>query len=186
MDKFDIGNILQIEELTSELDFERASALQLKLRWMVKKDESLRPIRDHLRLMIKNYENQNWFDIGVISQEEINESEKAEVLVSSENRFIFERRKLIRNKLAEYGLKQSDLANILGHRSNYMSELMNGVRSFSKDDIVIIHRLLKIKLDFLIFPFVKDEVARHIKSTLFALNNSKIKLSKKDLDFTLA
>jgi hypothetical protein len=64
-----------------------------------------------------------------------------------------------------------------------MSELINGVRPFSKDDIVVIHRLLKIKLDSLISPFVKEDVARHVRTTLETLNKQKVKLSKKDFDF---
>jgi hypothetical protein len=87
MDKFDIDNVLQISELSSELDFERASALQLKLRWMVKEDESLKPIRDHLRLLIRKYETKNWSDIEAISAEQIDQNEKAWRLVSSENKF---------------------------------------------------------------------------------------------------
>lgn len=183
MDKFDLDNILQIAELSNELDFERANTLQLKLRWMIKEDESLKPIRDHLRLLIKKYENENWSDIDYISSEQINLNAKAEVLVSSENKFIYERKELIRNKLKRYGLNQADLAKILDHGNNYMSELINGVRPFSKDDIVIIHRLLKIKLDLLIFPYVKEEVAKHVKDTLLALNKSEIKFSKKDFNF---
>ena len=55
MDKFDIDNVLQIVELSNELEFEKASALQLKLRWMQKEDESLSPIREHLRLLVRDY-----------------------------------------------------------------------------------------------------------------------------------
>jgi transcriptional regulator with XRE-family HTH domain len=185
MDKFDIDNILQITELSNELDFERANALQLKLRWMIKEDESLKPGREHLRLLIKKYEKENWSDIDSISTEQINLNAKAEELVSSENRFIYKRKELIRSKLKAYGLNQSELAKILGHRDNYMSELINGVRPFSKDDIVIIHRLLKIKLDSLISPFVKEEVATHVKNMLLLLNKPKIKLSKTDIDFAI-
>lgn len=183
MDKFDIDNVLQLAELSNELDFERANALQLKLRWMIKEDAALRPIREHLRLLIKKYEKEHWSDIDSISTEQINQNEKAEELVSSENQFIYERKELIRSKLKAYGLNQSELAKILDHRDNYMSELINGVRPFSKDDIIIIHRLLEIKLDSLISPFVKEEVIKHVKNTLLLMNKPKIKLSKMDIDF---
>jgi antitoxin component HigA of HigAB toxin-antitoxin module len=183
MDKFDIDNILQIVELSNELEFEKANSLQLKLRWMIKEDSSLKPIREHLRVLIKDYENKNWSDIDKISEEQIAQSDKAEVLVSLENRFINDRKELIKSKLKTYGLSQSDLAKILGHRDNYMSELINGVRPFAKDDIVIIHRILKIKLDLLISPFVKEEIAKHVRLTLKNLNKPKIKLSKRDLEF---
>jgi transcriptional regulator with XRE-family HTH domain len=185
MEKFDINNILNIIELSNDLDFERASSLKLKLRWMVKENDSLKPIRDHLRILIKKYENKNWSDIDAISDKQINQNTKAQELVSSENKFIYERKELIRAKLKANGLNQTDLAKILGHHNNYMSELINGVRPFSKDDIIIIHRLLKIKLDSLIFPFVKDEVAIHVKKTLIELNKTRIKLSKNDFNFAL-
>lgn len=183
MDKFDIDNVMKIVELSNELEFEKANALQLKLRWMIKEDESLRPIREHLRFLVRNYENKHWSNIDSIAEEQIINNSKAELLVSAENKFIFERKEIIKSKLKAYGLLQSDLAKILGHRDNYMSELINGVRPFSKDDIIIIHRLLKIKLDSLISPFVKEDVARHVRTTLQSLNKPKVKLSKKDFDF---
>jgi len=183
MDKFDIDNVLQIVELSNELEFEKANSLQLKLRWMIKEDSSLKPIREHLRALIKDYENKNWSNIDKISEEQIVQSDKAEALVSSEDRFISERKELIKSKLKTYGLTQSDLAKILGHRDNYMSELINGVRPFSKDDIIIMHRILKIKLDLLISPFVKEDIAKHVRLTLQNLNKPKIKLSKRDLEF---
>jgi plasmid maintenance system antidote protein VapI len=183
MEKFDIENILQITELSNELEFEKASALQLKLRWMSKEDEFLKPIRNHLRHLIKTYESIHWPNADAITDEKIKDNTKAEMLVSTESKFISERKDLIKAKLKSYGLLQTDLAKILGHRNNYMSELINGVRPFSKDDVIIIHRLLKIKLDALISPFVKEDIARHVRTTLQTLNNPKIKLSKKDLDF---
>jgi transcriptional regulator with XRE-family HTH domain len=183
MDKLDIDDVLQIIELSNELEFEKANALQLKLRWMVKEDDSLSPIREHLRVLIRNYENKNWSNIDSITEEQINNNSKAELIISAENKFIYERKELIKSKLKAYGLSQTDLAKILGHRDNYMSELINGVRPFSKDDIIIIHRLLKIKLDSLIPPFVKEDVARHVRATLQTLNKTKVKLSKTDFDF---
>ncbi|RYE12818.1 MAG: hypothetical protein EOP45_22235 [Sphingobacteriaceae bacterium] len=56
MNDFDIDDVLKIFELTSELDLERASALELKLRWMMKKDPLLKPLRRHLRELVKAYE----------------------------------------------------------------------------------------------------------------------------------
>lgn len=183
MDKFDIDNILQIVELLNEFEFEKANSLQLKLRWMIKEDISLKPIREHLRALIKDYENKNWANVEKLCDEQIVQNDKAEILVSAENRFINERKELIKSKLKVYGLTQSELAKILGHRDNYMSELINGIRPFSKDDIVIMHRILKIKLELLISPFVKEDIAKHIRLTLQNLNKPKIKLSKKDLEF---
>ena len=44
MNNFDIDTVLKISKLTSELEFERASALESRLRWMMKKDPSLKEI----------------------------------------------------------------------------------------------------------------------------------------------
>jgi transcriptional regulator with XRE-family HTH domain len=96
--------------------------------------------------------------------------------------FIQKRKELIKAKLEENAITQKDLGKILGHRPNYMSELMNGVRPFSKDDIVVIHRLLGIEFNDLIPTFLKREVTNHIKVTLSELNNTKVKLRYKDLE----
>ena len=79
------------------------------------------------------------------------------------------------------GLKQNDLALILGHRKSYMSELINGMRPFSKDDIIIINRLFKIKLEELMPTFLKTEKVTYINDALKALNKETLKLSAKDL-----
>ena len=84
--------------------------------------------------------------------------------------------------MKEAGLNQSDLAKILGHRKGYMSELINGLRPLSKEDIVIISRLLKIKLDDLVSRFIKQEKALHIKKTLQSIKQSKIRLTASDFD----
>jgi transcriptional regulator with XRE-family HTH domain len=89
---------------------------------------------------------------------------------------------LIKEKLKENGLNQNDLAQILGHRKGYMSELINGLRPFSREDIVVINRLLKIKLENLMPTFIKQDRAEHIKRTLKTLSNSKIKPSNEDFD----
>jgi transcriptional regulator with XRE-family HTH domain len=86
--------------------------------------------------------------------------------IYSENLFIQKRKKLIQKKLKESGLSQKDLAKILGHRPNYMSELINGVRPFSKNDVVAVHRLFEIDFKDLIPPFLKSEVKNHIRTTL--------------------
>lgn len=93
---------------------------------------------------------------------------------------------MIKTKLKEAGLKQNDLAKILGHRKGYMSELINGLRPFSKEDLVIINRLFKIKFEDLIPAFINQEKAAHIKKTLGALSNNKIRFTRKDFDLTIA
>lgn len=182
MDRLEIDNILKLNKLMSELEFERATSIFGKLRWMEKEDSSLKIIRQHLKVLIKKYENVNWNEDLQITDEQIKESDIAEKIVSSENQFIQIRKNLIREKLKDIGLSQKDLAKILGHRPNYMSELINGVRPFSRNDIVVIHRLFEIKFDNLIPQFLKREVTHHIKTTLGELKNMKVKLKMKDLE----
>jgi transcriptional regulator with XRE-family HTH domain len=182
MDRLEIDNILKINELNSELEFEQATAIQGKLRWMVEGNPSLEPLRQHLLELIQNYEAKNWGNEVDITDEQIRESDLAEKIVNAESLFIQKRKELIKAKLEENAITQKDLGKILGHRPNYMSELMNGIRPFSKDDIVVIHRLFGIEFNDLIPTFLKREVTNHIKVTLSELNNTKVKLRYKDLE----
>lgn len=59
---------------------------------------------------------------------------------------------------------------------------MNGIRPFSRDDIVVIHRLFDLDFNDLIPTFLKEEVTTHIKTTLKKLRNSKVGLKIKDFD----
>ena len=186
MDKFSIQNIQKIKSLSSELELEKASSLYLKLRVLVKEDKSYEPIRIHLRELIKDYEEKNWADDNSVTDDQIKESDLAEALIQAENEFYHKRKELIKTKLKEAGLNQNDLAKILGHKKGYMSELINGLRPFSKEDLVIINRLFKIKFEDLIPAFIKQERASYIKKTLESLTNTKIRLTKKDFDLQMA
>lgn len=182
MDRLEIDNILKIDELNNELEFERATSIQGKLRWMVKEDNSLEPVRQHLLLLIEKYELKHWENESEITEEQIKESDNAEKIINAENIFIQKRKELIRAKLKENEISQKDLAKILGHRPNYMSELMNGVRPFSRDDIVVIHRLFGLEFKDLIPPFLKEEITNHIKMTLGQMKNKRVRLKMNDLE----
>jgi transcriptional regulator with XRE-family HTH domain len=185
MDRFSIQNIQRLASLTSELDYEQASSLFLKLRVLEKQDESYKPIRNHLRSLIKDYEQNNWADENSITDKKIKESDLADALVQAENDFYQKRKELVKSKLKDAGLTQNDLAKILGHRKGYMSELINGLRPFSKEDLIIINRLFKIKLEDLIPTFIKQDRAFHIKKTLESLSHNRIKLTKRDFDLQM-
>lgn len=185
MDKFSINNIQKIKSLNSELEFEKASSLFLKLRLLVKEEKAYEPVRSHLRGLIKEYEKRNWGEEDKITEAQIKESDIAEAIVEAENEFFHKRKELIKRKLKEAGLNQNDLAKILGHRKGYMSELVNGLRPFSKEDLVVINRLFKIAFEDLIPAFIKQERAIHIKKTLKSLSNNKIRLTKKDFDLQI-
>lgn len=182
MERLEIDNILMVDKLNNEMEFEQATSIHGKLRWMVKQDSSLQPIREHLVALIEKYEVENWSNESEISEEQIKESDVAEKIVSAENIFTQKRKTLIKLTLKENKISQKDLAKILGHRPNYMSELINGIRPFSRDDIVVMHRLFEIDFKDLIPPFLKSDVTNHIKTTLEELKNKRIRLKIKDLE----
>ncbi len=184
MSRLNINNILSIKELKAELEFEEASSLQGRLRWMSKENHSLKIIHQHLISLIEDYENKYWSKEDEINDEQIKESENAVAIVNAESFFIQKRKNLIKNKLKENKLSQKDLAKILRHRPNYMSELINGVRPFSRDDIIIIHRLFELDLKDLIPPFLKNEVAKHINATLKTIKGNKARLKRSDFEHT--
>ena len=185
MSRLAINNILKLTELRSELEHEKASSLYLKLRILENEDSSYNQIRGHLKILIMKYEHTHWSDDSKISDEQVKENDLAEILVRAENEFNQKRKERIKNELVKAGLNQSDLAKILGHRKGYMSELINGLRPFSKEDIVIINRLLKIGFDNLFLPFIKQEKVAHIKKTLKTISKSKIRLKKNDFNLQL-
>lgn len=183
MEKFSIENIQKIPSLADELEYEKASSLYLQLRVLIKNDKSYQPIRDHLRNLIKTYEENNWANKNLITDEQIKDSDLAEAIVESENRFNQKRRELITTKLKEVGINQNDLAKILGHRKGYMSELINGLRPFSKEDLVVINRLFEIKFEDLIPTFISQERAAYIRKTIDTLSNKKSSLKNLGLGF---
>lgn len=185
MEKFSIQNIEKISSLNSELEVEKATNLFLKLRVLAKENESYQVLRKHLSKLIKDYEDKNWSSSENISSEQIKESDLAEQIVQAENNFYSKRKEIIRKKLKESGLNQTDLGKILGHRKGYISELMNGIRPFSKDDLIIINRLFKIELENLIPTFIKEDKVLHIRKTLKSIPKSRIRLTKKDIDLNL-
>ncbi len=184
MERLEINKILKLNKLNSELEYEKAISIYGRLRWMIKENEALSPVKQHLKALINKYEEAHWKDETNIGAEQMKESDIAERIISSENEFIHKRKELIRKKLKENGFSQKDLAKILGHRPNYMSELINGARPFSRNDLIVLHRLFKLDLNELVPPFLKPEVANHIKRSLRELKNqkSKIKLRLTDLE----
>ena len=181
MDRLAIHNILKLEKLEDELEFEKASSLYLKLRKQEQKDSYYSDIRTHLKVLISKYEQEHWSDEFSITEEQVRESDKAEALVRAENQFNHKRKEQVRRRLKDVGLNQTDLAKILGHRKGYMSELINGLRPFSKEDIVIINRLLKIRFEDLVPPFIKKDKADHINKTLESIPKSNLRLTLRDL-----
>ena len=124
---FDIDLLLKRGEILSELELERASIAERKLRILSKQNPDIKSKRKKLRDLIATYENKHW-NRSRISDTKLIESTQAETIANSESDFIELRKKLIRSKLKSLGLNQQEFGKILGHDSkSYMSELMNGI-----------------------------------------------------------
>ncbi len=181
MEKFNINNILKITSIDNEFELEQANSLFNKLRVMIKDDSSLKPLRSHLADLIELYEEEHWSDEEQVTDKILEESTRAEKLIQYQNELIANRKERIRKALKKKGLIQNDLALILGHRKNYMSELINGLRPFSQEDLIIIHRILGIKFEHLIIPVIKEKVAVRLRSIIKELNKPQLKLKGTDL-----
>ncbi len=176
----DIREIKNVEELQSEYDLEKASLLARKLRWMIQDDPSLKPVRDKVLKLMEDYENKHWNNVELISDKQLEESDKAEDIIQKEIEFYNKRKEIIRSNLKEYDMNQQELGSLLGHSKSYISELVNGVSNFSMKDIVLIHRIFKISFDELIPTFIESETRDEIRRNIHKLNKPKLKLSKED------
>lgn len=181
MEKFSVDNILKVNKIENEFELEFANTLYNKLRLLAKEDSSLKPLRKHLAILIEAYESEHWADENKVTDEQLINSDHAEKIITFHNQFIQQRKTKIVEALKKNDLIQNDLASLLGHRKNYMSELINGVRPFSQEDLIVIHRMLGIKLDYLIIPIIKEPTAIRIRSVVKKLNKPKFKLKDKDL-----
>jgi len=183
--QFDIKSLLEIGEITNELDFERALVADRKLRVLSKDNPIYKTLRIKLKNLIEAYENENWNSSLRISEKKLKESDIAELIAEKERIFINKRKKLIKIKLKRLNLKQQDFGIILGHNSkSYISELMNGINPFSLKDLIIINRLLKIDLTDLVPTFLPQTERIKIKSSIEKLENPKLKLSQNDFALT--
>ena len=180
--QFDISQLIEAGEIQNELDFERALIADRKLRVLSKEDPKFKTVRKKLRDLIEQYENQNWSADSKISDKKMRESHIAEMIAEKERLFIQRRKELIRKNLKSLDLTQQDFGKILGHRNkSYISELINGVSTFSLKDLIVINRLLKIDLSDLVPTFLPVSERIKTRTTIEKLDNPKLKLSKEDL-----
>jgi len=179
--QFNINQLIKAGKIRNELELERASLAERKLRIMSDKIPEAKKKRKILRELIYAYEAQNWNDGERISNTQIEESDEAELIVLKESEFLETRKKLIKTKLKRLGLNQQEFGKILGHGSkSYMSELMNGVVPFALKDLIVISKLLKINLSKLILTQIPEEEKEKILETIKKLNKPKLKLDKKE------
>jgi len=175
-----IKDIQNIDRLENEYDLQRASILDRELKLLSEENPDLLPYRKKVRQLIKDYEDKYWSDGDKITDEQVEQSDKAEHVIGLEQKFIQKRKEVIRKKLKYYEMTQQDLGVILGHPKSYMSELMNGVSQFTMKDLVIIHRILEIDLKKLIPTYLQTDTRDKIRETINRLNKPKeIKLEKR-------
>jgi len=180
-DIIDIKDIEKIERIENEYDLQKVSLLERKLRLLIKENPDLKPIREKLRGLIKDYEDKVWSDFENIPDSKFKESDKAEAIINAEQKFIKKRKDSIRKRLKQFDMTQQDLGIILEHPKSYMSELMNGVSQFTLKDLVIIHRILGINLNTLIPTYLQTETRDKVKESINKLNKPKLRLRKKEL-----
>lgn len=169
--------------ISDELELEKALIIDRKLRLLSKDNAELKEVRTQLRQIIKEYEKVNWSPDSEISDEKIKESDTAEYLAEQERLFVLKRKEIIKERLSSFNLNQQDLGSLLGHNKTYMSELMNGINPFTLKDLIIIHRLFKIKLEHLIPTTIPQKERGRIKLSIQKINKPKLKFDKKDLEF---
>ncbi|PKP18077.1 MAG: transcriptional regulator [Bacteroidetes bacterium HGW-Bacteroidetes-23] len=168
--------IIQKGSISDELEFEKALILERKLRLLSVDNPDYKEDRLKLRQLIKDYEKNNWSSVSEITDEKIKESDNAELIAEQERIFVLKRKQIIKEKLTNLGLNQQELGSILGHNKTYMSELMNGINPFTIKDLIIIHRLFKIKLENLIPTTISHKERGRIKLSILKINKPKLKL----------
>lgn len=184
MNQPDIRTLVKNGALLSELDYERALVEDRALRIMIKEEPNLADLRNELRGLIVAYESRKWSDLGNISDQQLNESKLAEKQVAAEQQFFLQRKNVILSRLNELGLIQKDLGILLNHSKSYTSELLNGIRAFSSNDLILIHKLLKIELDNLFPTIIPIPIQERIKSSIYKISSKKVALKTEEFELT--
>lgn len=164
---FDIHQLIQNGKIHGELDYNLAMVADRKLRLLAKEDQSFHTIRAQLRDLIAAYEKEEWADASKINDKKTKESDASLQFAESERLFYEVRKTAIRKKLKDRKLTQENLAQLLGHKSKtHMSELMNGLKPFTLRDLVVIHFVLRIKMDVLIPVFLSADEQERINGMM--------------------
>lgn len=171
----DLISIVKKGVLSTEFEYQTALSADRTLRLLTKTDPSLKELRNQLRGLISEYDKNHWSDAEKVSDEQITISDEIEKYAESERRFLEQRKKLILSRLKRLNLSQGNFGTLLGHQKSYISELINGVRPFSQKDLILIHRLLKIKLDDLIFVSIPADTKKRIERHVATLKKIKVK-----------
>ncbi|MCE6990782.1 helix-turn-helix transcriptional regulator [Dyadobacter sp. CY323] len=176
---YDAREIIKTGELTSELEMERAVRAKRLLRLMNNDQPGLEPLIMALSDLIVDYESKHWSNVNLITDDQMSESVLAEKQVDKEGSFFRKRKELITQKLKQHALNQNDLSAILSHSKSYTSELLNGVRTFSLSDLIIIHKLFDISLENLILTEIPVEIKKKFNEAKKESARRKTKNSSK-------
>lgn len=178
----DIEKLIESGSIRNELDYERAMVADRKLRLLAKTSVHFKNFRTKLRDLIKVYENRVWSDENAVGNELIYQSDQAELIAEKERVFLEKRKKAIQHKLKDFNLTQEELGLLLGHKSKtHMSELINGIKPFTLQDLVIISKIFKIDIETLIPKFLPIDKIDRISATIEEINKPKLNEVKAQL-----
>ncbi|SEI46041.1 hypothetical protein SAMN05216327_101741 [Dyadobacter sp. SG02] len=179
----DIRRILDAGRIDNELDLERVTLAERHLMLQEEQQPELREMRRTLSNLTIDYENRYWSDSSRVSDAQVQEHDAAEIQAEREYVFIRDRRKLILEKLQAFSLKQKDLALLLNHSKSYTSELLNGIRPFSTNDLKLIHLLFEIPLTDLIITIPSQGTLSRLETAIDKISsaNPKAKLLRETL-----
>ena len=179
----DIRKILEAGRIETELDLERVTLAERHLMLQEKQHPELRETRITLSDLTIEYESRKWSDRSLITDTQVEESEAAEIQAEREYVFLWKRNKLILAKLQEHSLKQKDLALLLNHSKSYTSELLNGIRPFSTNDLKLIHLLFQIPLTELIITIPSQETLSRLETAIDKISslNPKARMLRETL-----
>ena len=183
---FNIESLVKKGYIKCELDYEKALLADRQLKLLVKENPHFKTLRYKLRDIIDRYESCKWCDVDKIDDNRLIESDKTEYIAEQERLFIENRKQTIEKKIKECDLTLENLSSILGHKSKtHMSELMDGIKSFTVRDLIIINRLFNIEMDVLLPRFLSKQDQEEVKEALKKLNNPNINLSFDDFSSNL-
>lgn len=174
----DIKKILDVGRIETELDHERILLADRHLMLQEEAQPNLGPTRKAISDLIVEFEARCWSHENLVTDAQMEEHDAAEIQAEREYIFIRDRRKLILEKLQALSLKQKDLALLLNHSKSYTSELVNGIRPFSTNDLKLIHLLFEIPLSDLIITIPSQETLGRLETAIekIASSNPKAKL----------
>lgn len=178
-----IKRILDAGRIETELECEQVTLAKRYLRLHEENLPNLGTTIKALSNLIIEFEDRRWSERSLITDAQIEESDAAVIQAEKEYVFIRQRRNLILAKLQELSLKQKDLALLLNHSKSYTSELLNGIRPFSTNDLKLIHLLFEIPLTDLIITIPSQETLDRLETAIGKISslNPKAKLLRETL-----